>query len=359
MAPRALYLLKLARDEDRAAILEPSYFAEARRIRAEDEKPFVLVEPRKSADLYVSIQPFFGARMITTRHLVVSKMNFDLKPPEAVRVDGSLLVTDADLPHLWTLTAHRTGKDGEGPPYAWRAQRLITRRNPGVYLFADNYEQDRARHSRGRDGGDWGTFSYVRNGSAMVFVPSGAAALIEVKLTPTDQAQFQRTVDEIAKRIADGELGGLRMTQDGSLVTLKEELPESSAPRLVAVSRLSGEYWLNVRVNGKDVTSDNNPAGRTERVSGVLVRSADGSARITASWSGIASPHKDDWIGVFPVAGQDPSRIAFKFLGGQAQGTIVLDVPPGSAGKQYELRLFDKGSWNTLAVSAPVPLQAP
>jgi hypothetical protein len=53
----------------------------------------------------VSIQPFFGARMISTRHLVLTKMDFSLKPPEARRVDGSSLIEEGDLPHLWMLTA--------------------------------------------------------------------------------------------------------------------------------------------------------------------------------------------------------------------------------------------------------------
>jgi hypothetical protein len=350
--PRMVYGLRIARVQDRATILEPSYFSQARWLRTQDLDAFVLFEPRKSADLYVSNQSFSGARMVPTRHLALTRMNFETKPPVGERIDGSLLIRPEDIPHLWTLSA--SSADG-GRTYEWKARRLVERKSPGLLLFADDYERDYGERARSPDAHDVGIFSYMRNGSAMVFLPAGEGGSVEVTLAPRDAADHGRLADEVSKRVAKGEFGSaVRMHDDGTFVTLSYSLPKEDGPRLATVARFSGEYWLNVRLDGKDLLAkEGAPAGH-EQVAGELIPAPSG-VKVRLTWSGLARPGKEDWVGVFPAGGNDASRLAFAFLGAREQGTVTLALPAGSAGAKYEVRLFRAGSWNAVAVAPAAP----
>lgn len=252
LAPRAIYAVKLAQGKDRATILEPSYFAEARKIRDQDRDPFVLFEPRKSGDLYMSIQPFSGARMAPTRHLGLTWMNFEKRPPQVERIDASLLIRAGDLPHLWTLSARKA--DG-GASHEWAAERVVAGKTAAVYLFGDDYEQDVGEKPRGAGPGDAGMFSYVRNGSVMVYMPPGQAMSLEVTLAPRDISAVEMMWAEVSGRMKRGEFRNVEMTHAGEFITLRRRFRKRGAPTLVPIARYSGEYWVNVRVDGKDLVS--------------------------------------------------------------------------------------------------------
>lgn len=345
--PRAVYAVKLAQAKDRATILEPSYFAEARKIHAQDDNPFVLFEPRKSGDLYMSIQPFSGARMVPTRHLALTRMNFETRPPVGEKIDASwLIASPRDLQNLWTLSAR---KGESGAMDIWTAVRVADGKTPAVYLFADDYEQNFGERPRREGSSETGMFSYVRNGSAMVYLPAGEAASVEVTLTPRDAPMVEAMREEISQRVKKGEFGSVEMAHAGAFVTLTRQFPKREAPVMVAIARFSGEHWVNVRVSGKELAPTlAAPTTSPGTVSGVLRKEPSGKWAVEVSWAGIAAPHKEDWVGVFPVGGNDQSRVAFGFLEGQKEGTFKLEVP-GPASAQYEVRLFKPGSWNAIA----------
>jgi len=351
--PRLVYAYRLAHREDRGSILEASYFSEARRIRLEDSDPFVLFEPRKSADLYVSIQPFSGARMVPTRHLALEKV---VPWVSKKRVIASDLITDGDIAHLWLLSSLAPAKSGG--PSAWRAERLLSGRSPRVYLFGDDYEESLATRPRGPDGADQGAFSYLRNGAAMLFLRAGDAASVEARIVPRDPARFAEMLAEVSQRMARGELARpVELEHDGTFVILRYRISAADAPRLLQVARYGGEFWLNVRLDGRELAHA--PGERAAQSSGAKVSGhLAGAATISATWSGIASPGKDDWIGLFPLNGGDASRMAFGFTGGRSSGVMSLQLPPGMGpdSARYELRLFSAGSWNRLATSAPITL---
>jgi hypothetical protein len=352
--PMLVYMVKLARGYDRATIMEPSYFRQAERIRREDPRAFVLFEPRKSGDLYVSGQAFAGMDMVPVRHLALETV--DLHPPISTkRILASDLIGPGEVPRLWTLSA--SSADG-GRTYEWKARRVVERKSPGLYLFADDYERDYGERPRSPEARDVGIFSYVRNGSAMVFMPAGEGGSLEVKLAPRDASDHDRLAAEVSGRVAKGEFGSaVRVHDDGAFVTLAYALPKADKPRLVPVARFSGEYWLNVRLDDKDLVAKNEAAAPGhEQVAGELLEAPSG-AKVRVTWSGLARPNKEDWAGVFPSGGNDASRLAFAFLGARDHGTLTLDLPVGGAGAKYEVRLFRAGSWNAVAI-APAAREA-
>lgn len=248
LAPRALYGYKLARTQDRVTILDPSFFEEARRIRREDDRPFVLFEPYKNADVYLANEPFFGARMVPTRHLALTRMNFESRPPYGERVNASQLIAPADIPHLWTIAAT---KEANGR-LVWHAERVVAAREPTVHMFADVYERAFGERPRSDQPGDKGMFSFLRNGAVMLYLPAGTRVAAEVIMEPREQSGFAALLAEVRDRVAKGQFPPGELSQDGKRITLRYALASGDAPALLRLANYGGEYWTNVRVDGKD-----------------------------------------------------------------------------------------------------------
>jgi hypothetical protein len=253
MIPRLVYTYKLARGHDRATILEPSYFSEARRIRLEDPQALVLFEPRKSGDLYVSIQPFAGGRMMPTRHLALARIVPAVSKERAIASD---FIGGGDVAHLWSLSAARNVA-GSVPAtsFKWSAARVQSAKSLELYLFGDDYERDFGKRQRSADAADTGMFSYLRNAAGMLYLPGGQAANVDVRIAPRESGRYAEMLQEVSRRIANGELErSVRLESDGTLVRLRYDIAASDAPRLIPIARYGGEYWLNVRVDGRDLT---------------------------------------------------------------------------------------------------------
>jgi hypothetical protein len=75
-------------------------------------------------------------------------------------------------------------------------------------------------------------------------------------------------------------------------------------------------------------------------------------------WSGVNSPAKDDWIGIFPKGGAETTRLQFEQTGGSPAGKLSLSIPGETAGGEYELRFFMHGTWQVARVSEPFRIEA-
>lgn len=220
-AARFEYGRRLAMLEDRGAILEASYFAEAARIRREDPQALVLFEPRKSADLYLANQSFAGARMVPIRHQSLDRV-VPLGAKTPVRVFD--LIAPSDVPHLWMLSASR--QDGR---FTWHARRVGATGKPVLLFFGDDYERDLGERPRSSAAGDVGLFTYVRNGDAVLYLPAGTGARVELRIEP---------------RVGGG---GSAPVQASSV-----DVPRSESPALVLVGRFPGEAWVNAQIQTRE-----------------------------------------------------------------------------------------------------------
>jgi hypothetical protein len=254
--PRLIYTFKIGAGHDRSFILESSYFKEAIKIRKADVSPFVLFEPRKSADLYLGIQPFVGSRAISTRHLVLQQLNMDTRPVSSTMVLGPDLIRSSDLPHIWLLGAE---KKERWPSlrvfdYEWKSERLIDSTDPKVLLFGHDYERNFGERDVDRGPTKTRVFSYLRNGAAMLYLPSGISGSLEVVLEPRELNGYEEMVAEIQARLNNEEIEqGVAMNQYGKQVTLTTLITAIDEPRLIRIARYSGEFWLSVFIDGKQI----------------------------------------------------------------------------------------------------------
>ncbi len=370
---RVLYAVMLGCGLGRSTVLESSFFARAAEILDADREAYVLIEPRTSADVYLNIQPFTEARMIPTRYLGLKSVKSVFSGSRWLRHDvdmnklGSDYLNVRDLPHLWSLSAKKVGTRGfgegfEGGKYEWEKERLVEVKEPRLLLFGYDYEAfygERARSSRSEDKG-W--FTFFRNGSALMVLPAhGETKRIELKLQPRDSVNFGPMVKEVrswtdtatlAKRFLQG------IDTLGGFITLRYEVPAAGEAKIVALVRYWGEFWMNVRIDGaelkppEDTPALQKPAkielkGTIE----VFPEQVKAGGQVIGEWKGVEPSNAEDWVGVFPVGGNDASRVVFAFTGGEKDGSVQLTLPATTKPGQYELRLYSKGGWDKITAS--------
>lgn len=258
LIPRVVYTAKLAFEHDRSAILESSFFSEAKRILREDSKAFVLFEPRKSADLYTSIQPFFGSRMVPTRHLILDKIPANQLRPYT-EADVTILPPDLiepnDLNHLWTLSSECKEKSSLIKSYncTWKAERIIDKKNPSILLFGSDYEKNFGNRLLTESSKKMGMFSFLMNGAAMIYLPDGNG-VIEAILQPRNKLDYSKMQKEISERLRKGEFSShVNLTSDGQSIKLTYNFSKNKVASLKLITHFNGEYWLNVRHNHQEI----------------------------------------------------------------------------------------------------------
>lgn len=249
------YVMKLATNQDRSSILEFSYFSEAERIKKEDSTAYVLVEPRKSADTYIGIQPFFGNRMVTTRHLVLQTETFHPTGWIKQTVLAPDIIETNDLSHLWTLTSSCQSKwQWPHKLCRWQATKIINNIHPKLLLFADDYEINYGKRTLSKEDPSLnGMFSYLRNGLSVLFLPKGHYD-IEAIIQPRDSSEYLAILSEVSNQIKKGELGkNVTLSNDGLNIKLNY-LFLTHNPTLKLITRLNKEYWLNVKINEEEIS---------------------------------------------------------------------------------------------------------
>jgi hypothetical protein len=263
---RSMFGYRLGLGLDRSAILEPSFFAEAARIRKADPQALVLFEPRKSADLYTHNQAFFGLRAVPTRELILQKSrrtpggSWDITRAQAVE-----FVEESDLPHTWLLrstSARRwpflqrwAHKIPQMPMmYEWHAERLADSTGPRIVMSGDTYERPYGELNLGGEPqGARALFNFARNGIVSLYLPANMPARVSVELKPREGG-YDALVAETRKRVEAGEFGAdTRMTATGKVVRLESSIPAAAKPTLRHVAAYKGEFFVNVKVDGKDV----------------------------------------------------------------------------------------------------------
>ena len=108
-------------------------------------------------------------------------------------------------------------------------------------------------------------------------------------------------------------------------------------------------------------SSTQGAAANTARVE-VDPGSVIGDGTLRVKWSGIAKPNPQDWVGLFPLNGDDVTRLAFMFLPGTPEGQVSFNIPANLASRiatgGYEMRLYAAGRRDLLARSGRITLTA-
>jgi hypothetical protein len=252
-----IFALRLAGNLDRSSVLEPSFFSRVEAIHELDGNAFILFEPRKSSDVYLGGLPFAEKRMVTTRHLALQLV--ESHSPGRATLTATMapdLIRPSDIPHLWMVRAE---KKDRWPSlrvfdYEWQAEKLIDLKDPMVLLFGHDYERNFGERDVDRGAAKASTFSYLRNGVAVLYVPEGNYDRLEVIMEPRDAINYEEMALEIESRLKSGEFGAdVVVNANGKQITLNMSVVSSGEPRLRTIARYGGEFWLSVLLDGKQL----------------------------------------------------------------------------------------------------------
>jgi hypothetical protein len=346
--PRVSFALKLSRQQDRATVLEQSAFDQAAIIEHKDPLALVLFEPKNVSDIYVNTQAFFGYRMVPTQYLVLQQSDDGLN---AKRASSALqFVAADDLQHLWTLSARRVREQScvfnlvyDCPRYEWMAVEVALTGKPELLLAGNQSTRFLLYQRLLRGSPDLGWFSYLHSGDgAVVIPPSTQPHNINVVVRPSTESQAGHVRSETFAFLDQlplvHELAPVGNDDD---IAYSLMVPASREPTYVPVISTSSELLVNVRVDGMElqpVTQLSQP--KPARAGGTLA----------IHWSDVVEPTTDDWIGLFPLDGNDADRIIFAFTGGGESGAVEIPVPSGLEPGSYEVRMYKHGTWQELAV---------
>lgn len=254
-AARMTYTAKLAFGHDRSIIVESSYLSEVQKVLQQDNHAYVLVESRKSADLYLTAQPLYGNRMIPTKDLILLAYVGPYQNAKFKQVLGSDLITTSDLSHLWVMHAEckHKSKKWNIKHCMWEATKVDEQQIPAIFIFGAQYEKNYGNRSLTNNEKNLAMFSFIGNGSAMLLLPANGGS-VEVTLQPRVPTDYEKLHAEISDRVKKGEFGKqVRLIAHGGNIKLNYIFPVSKASTLHTISQFTGEYWLNAKVNGKDV----------------------------------------------------------------------------------------------------------
>jgi hypothetical protein len=133
----------------------------------------------------------------------------------------------------------------------------------------------------------------------------------------------------------------------------------------------SGAYELRLHhASSWNVMVTSNPVTVTAGTAAALTLSASPSTlprggSLTVSWSGIARPGPTNWIGLYQPGAPSTAHLGnWVYVGcsktastARASGSCAFPIPNALTAGQYELRLHDSSSWNSIVTSSRVTVQ--
>ena len=135
------------------------------------------------------------------------------------------------------------------------SRKSIDNKEPLMLLLANNYERNFGDRALGLNStAKVGKFSYMRNGAAMLYVPSGREGTLVVTVEPRDESGYDVMIEEIRDRLSKGELGNnVNIESNGKLITLTSKLSGEDKPILKTIVRYGSEFWLNAKFNNVEL----------------------------------------------------------------------------------------------------------
>src|SRR5205807_1337240 len=118
-------------------------------------------------------------------------------------------------------------------------------------------------------------------------------------------------------------------------------IPGAAAAGTYEIRLFANDSWT--RLDRKSVVKGTAAAAALSATPATVTAGTD----VTGTWSGIAVHTSTVWVGVWAVGSPDNdiTRIAVKYTGGAASGSISLTIPGAAAAGTYEIRLFANDSW--------------
>ncbi len=252
--PRYLFLISVSNSSNLSCVMEESFYEQTKNISTDS---LTLIELEKPGCIYFITQPFFGKKMIPTKHLSLSKVNVflengvydytnlvrDLNASDFVEVDNS----NQKIVYLYPEKIIK--KDikylGLKTEVVWGKKIMGEMKSPELVLTADLFEKN---YGTTAIEGKTKRVHYSRNGAGLLFFPESKKDQVVIIEYKNAREETQRTIksEDLKFRAKSKFIESIILTDNPKFVQVKFLLKENKSPFLLHLPKLDQEYLISV-----------------------------------------------------------------------------------------------------------------
>ena len=254
--PRYYFLRNVAYSMNLSCVMEESFYEQTKNI---DKDSFTLIELEKPGCIYFITQPFFGKKMVSTKHLALQKLNAVFKDGsyyyEQMGDKGGLNASDfvdvdelADrIIYLYPEKIIKTEvKDlGVKTEVEWGKKKMGEIKSPELILTADLFEKNfRTVVTDGKTK----RIHYSRNGAGLLFFPESQKEQVVTLEYKNAREETKTTIksENLKFKAKSKYVESINFLENPKYLQVKIQLKESKSPFLLHLPALDQEYLISV-----------------------------------------------------------------------------------------------------------------
>ena len=263
--PRAYFTTQIALQHDRASVLSGKFFDATQQIKQKVFNPYILFEPRKSSDIYLSGQAFFNSDQLFTRHLYYQTLAegicidkyklFSGFKQRAISVYDLFNMSIKDIDNIVILFYNCNSKVFNTPKIFsskcnWDYQIISQSDKPLLFALAADYSkyQDVSIESLSSGGGK---YLYIRDGGVNVFLPKGNIYQVLSHYTPVNPDNLNHFLSFLSNSVdrQATPVFNIHTNVSSDSVIASADIDCADFSRIIKFPSYNGEYFITVTVD--------------------------------------------------------------------------------------------------------------
>ena len=253
--PRYFFLLSVSNSFNLSCVIEKSFYEKAKKI---DKDSFVLIESEKPGCIYFITQPFFGGKMLPTKHLSLNARNIVLKngvydySNNIMGLNASDFIDIDQSPekivYLYpeTIMKKEVKYLGIKSEVIWGKKNMNEIKSPELVLTADLFEKD---YGTTTIDGKTKRVHYSRsNGAGLLFFPNSKkdqVVTVEYK-NAREETKIKIKPENLKFKAKSKFIESMKIEDKTNYIQVKILLKENKTPFLLHLPKLDQEYLINV-----------------------------------------------------------------------------------------------------------------
>ncbi|MBK7056545.1 MAG: hypothetical protein IPH52_16160 [Leptospiraceae bacterium] len=252
--PRYYFLLSVSNSSNLSCVMEKSFYEQTENISKDS---LTLIELEKPGCIYFITQPFFGKKMVPTKHLSMNAINAflengvynysntirNLNASDFVEVDSS----KQSIVYLYpeTISKKEIKYLGFKTEVVWGKKNMNEIKSPELVLTADLFEKD---YGTTTIDGKRKRIHYSRNGAGLLFFPESKKDQVVTVEYNNAREDTKTTIksENLKFRAKSKYVESINFVDNPKYVQLKILLKENKSPFFLHLPKLDQEYLISV-----------------------------------------------------------------------------------------------------------------
>jgi hypothetical protein len=252
--PRYLFLISVSNSTNLSCVMEKSFYEQTKNISTDS---LTLIELEKPGCIYFITQPFFGKKMVPTKHLSLNRVNVflengvynytnlvrDLNASDFVEVDSS----KQSIIYLYPekIIKKEIKYLGFKTEVVWGKKNMKEIKSPELVLTADLFEKN---YGTTTIEGKTKKVHYSRNGAGLLFFPDSKKDQLVTVEYKNAREETKTTVkaENLKFKSKSNFVESIGFVDNPKYLQVKFKLKESKNPFFLHLPKLDQEYLISV-----------------------------------------------------------------------------------------------------------------